>query len=94
TREELFQMREYTLKINRILIEFFDSRNIDLIDFKLEFGRSAADGGKLLLADEITPDGCRLWEKGTGRKMDKDRFRRDLGNIKATYAEVERLVTS
>jgi len=94
TREELFQMREYTLKINRILIEFFDSRNIDLIDFKLEFGRSAADGGKLLLADEITPDGCRLWEKGTGRKMDKDRFRRDLGNIKATYAEVDRLVTS
>ena len=94
TYEELAQMRKYALKINRILMEFFGSRNVNLIDFKLEFGRCAADGGKLLLADEITPDGCRLWEKGTGRKMDKDRFRRDLGNIEATYAEVERLVTS
>ncbi|MBT3819835.1 MAG: phosphoribosylaminoimidazolesuccinocarboxamide synthase [Nitrospinaceae bacterium] len=94
TREEIAEAREYALKVNQILIEFFGSRNIDLVDFKLEFGRCPAEGGKMLLAAEITPDGCRLWEKGTGRKMDKDRFRRDLGNIEATYAEVERLVTS
>ena len=94
TYEELAEMREYALKVNGILTEFFGARNIDLVDFKLEFGRCAAEGGKLLLADEITPDGCRLWEKGTGRKMDKDRFRRDLGDIEATYAEVDRLVTS
>ena len=94
TREEMAQAREYALKVNQILIEFFGARNIDLVDFKLEFGRCAAEGGKMLLADEITPDGCRLWERGTDRKMDKDRFRRDLGDIEATYAEVERLVTS
>ncbi|HJP14698.1 MAG: phosphoribosylaminoimidazolesuccinocarboxamide synthase [Nitrospinota bacterium] len=94
TREEMAQAREYALKVNDILMKFFAARNVDLIDFKLEFGRCAAEGGKMILADEITPDGCRLWEKGTGRKMDKDRFRRDLGNIEATYAEVDRLVTS
>jgi len=94
TREEMAQVQEYALKVNQILTEFFGSRNIDLVDFKLEFGRCPAEGGKMLLADEITPDGCRLWERGTGRKMDKDRFRRDLGDIEATYAEVERLVNS
>ncbi len=94
SREEMAQAREYAFKVNIILTEFFSGRNIDLVDFKLEFGRCRAEGGKMLLADEITPDGCRLWEKGTGRKMDKDRFRRDLGNIEATYAEVDRLVTS
>ncbi len=94
TYDELKQMRESALKVNEILTNFFGGRNIDLVDFKLEFGRCPAEGGKLLLADEITPDGCRLWEKGTGRKMDKDRFRRDLGNIEETYAEVTKLVTS
>ncbi|MEE9256621.1 MAG: phosphoribosylaminoimidazolesuccinocarboxamide synthase [bacterium] len=94
TYEELAHMRESALRVNEILTKFFGSRNIDLVDFKLEFGRCAAEGGKLLLADEITPDGCRLWEKGTGRKLDKDRFRRDLGDVEAAYAEVDRLVTS
>ncbi len=94
TYDELKHMRESALKVNEILTKFFGGRNIDLVDFKLEFGRCPAEGGKLLLADEITPDGCRLWEKSTGRKMDKDRLRRDLGNIEETYAEVTRLVTS
>jgi phosphoribosylaminoimidazole-succinocarboxamide synthase len=94
TYDELKHMHESALKVNVILTKFFGDRNIDLVDFKLEFGRCPAEGGKLLLADEITPDGCRLWEKGTGRKMDKDRFRRDLGNIEETYAEVTRLVSS
>ena len=91
-REELAQMREYAFKVNDILTAFFSERNIDLVDFKLEFGRCAAEGGKLLLGDEITPDGCRFWEKGTGRKLDKDRFRRDLGQVEDAYAEVEKLV--
>ena len=61
TREELAQMRAYALKVNQILQSFFGGRNVDLVDFKLEFGRCPAEGGKLLLGDEITPDGCRLW---------------------------------
>ncbi|MDA1000863.1 MAG: phosphoribosylaminoimidazolesuccinocarboxamide synthase [bacterium] len=93
TREELAHMRAVAFKVNDFLIKFFGDRNIDLVDFKIEFGRCPAEGGALLLADEITPDGCRLWEKGTGRKLDKDRFRRDLGDIEAAYAEVARLVT-
>ncbi|MBI4252269.1 MAG: phosphoribosylaminoimidazolesuccinocarboxamide synthase [Candidatus Tectomicrobia bacterium] len=92
-REEVAQMRAFTLKVNQILQVFFGERNVDLVDFKLEFGRCPAEGGKLLLGDEITPDGCRLWEKGTGRKLDKDRFRRDLGQVEEAYAEVERIVT-
>lgn len=92
TREELAHMRAAAFKVNEFLIKFFGDRNIDLIDFKIEFGRCPAEGGALLLADEITPDGCRLWEKGTGRKLDKDRFRRDLGGVEAAYAEVDRLV--
>ncbi|MEE9274316.1 MAG: phosphoribosylaminoimidazolesuccinocarboxamide synthase [bacterium] len=91
-REELGRMREGALRINEILIKFFGGRNIDLVDFKVEFGRCAAEGGALLLGDEITPDGCRLWEKETGRKLDKDRFRRDLGGVEEAYAEVDRLV--
>jgi len=94
TYDELKHMRESALKVNEILTKFFGDRNVDLVDFKLEFGRCPSEGGKILLADEITPDGCRFWEKGTGRKMDKDRFRRDLGNIEETYAEVTRLVNS
>ena len=93
TRDELAQMRAYALKADRILQAFFGERNVDLVDFKLEFGRCPAEGGKLLLGDEITPDGCRLWEKGTGRKLDKDRFRRDLGQVEEAYAEVERIVS-
>ncbi|MCP3677654.1 MAG: hypothetical protein GY721_08750, partial [Deltaproteobacteria bacterium] len=70
---------------------FFDERGITLVDFKLEFGRHK---GEILLGDEVTPDGCRLWDKETSEKMDKDRFRRDLGKIEEAYQEVARKVLS
>ena len=70
---------------------FFKKLNIELIDFKLEFGRYK---GGIILADEISPDTCRLWELGTGEKLDKDRFRRDLGNIEQAYQEVLRRVSA
>lgn len=85
TCEELEIMKKYSFKINDILINFFKERGMRLIDFKIEFGRY---NGQIVLADEISPDTCRLWEIGTDRKMDKDRFRRDLGNIEETYKEV------
>jgi len=85
TSEELEIMKKYSFKINDILIKFFSERGMRLIDFKIEFGRY---NGCIVLADEISPDTCRLWEIGTDRKMDKDRFRRDLGNIEETYKEV------
>ena len=85
TSEELEIMKKYAFKINEILIKFFEERAMRLVDFKIEFGRY---NGRIILADEISPDTCRLWEIGTNRKMDKDRFRRDLGNIEETYKEV------
>ncbi len=90
TDAELKQMTESALKINGILSEFFDKRGIILVDFKLEFGEHK---GEVLLGDEITPDGCRLWDKTTREKMDKDRFRRDLGKVEEAYQEVLRKVT-
>lgn len=89
SKEDTDAMRELTLKVNTILVEFFKEANLILVDFKLEFGKF---NGKMLLADEFTPDGCRLWDKDTLTKMDKDRFRQDLGNVIETYGEVaERL---
>jgi phosphoribosylaminoimidazole-succinocarboxamide synthase len=85
TDEEVETIKKYAFKVNELLTKFFASLNIQLIDFKLEFGRYK---GKVILADEISPDTCRLWEIGTGRKLDKDRFRRDLGNIEEAYQEV------
>jgi phosphoribosylaminoimidazole-succinocarboxamide synthase len=86
---ELACMRERALQVNDALRAFWGERNIDLVDFKLEFGRA---GGAVLLADEITPDGSRLWERGTGRHLDKDVFRRDLGDLSETYRELYRIV--
>lgn len=86
TREEIDQIREYTLKINEILKAFFLERNVNLIDFKVEFGKTA--DGTILLADEISPDTCRFWDVKTGEKLDKDRFRRDMGNIEEAYQEM------
>ncbi|MBP9854760.1 MAG: phosphoribosylaminoimidazolesuccinocarboxamide synthase [Candidatus Omnitrophica bacterium] len=83
--QEVKQIKELTLKINQLMSKFFDNLGLELIDFKLEFGRYK---GKIILADEISPDTCRLWEKGTGKKLDKDRFRHDLGNIEEAYQEV------
>ena len=91
TQEEVDQIKEYTFKVNDILRGFFGNLNIDLVDFKLEFGRYK---GRIILADEISPDTCRLWEKGTGRKLDKDRFRRDLGNTEEAYQEVLSRISS
>jgi phosphoribosylaminoimidazole-succinocarboxamide synthase len=89
TQEDADAMRDLTLKINDILVEFFMEANLILVDYKLEFGKFQ---GKMLLADEFTPDGCRLWYKDTLTKMDKDRFRQDLGDVIETYGEVgERL---
>ncbi len=76
-------------RVNELLTEYFDRRGIMLVDFKLEFGRYR---GQILLGDEITPDGCRLWEKETRERLDKDRFRRDLGGVEEAYAEVLRRV--
>lgn len=85
TEEELAAIDRYSFEVNRILSEFFDQHNLKLVDFKLEFGRHK---GKILLGDEISPDTCRLWDKATNKKLDKDRFRRDLGNIEDAYQEV------
>jgi phosphoribosylaminoimidazole-succinocarboxamide synthase len=85
TKEEIDQISEMAMKINKILCEFFLSANIELIDFKLEFGRYH---GKIILADEISPDTCRFWDVHTHEKLDKDRFRRDLGGVEEAYQEV------
>ncbi len=85
TEDELVLMRDYALTVNTVVGEFFANRDIRLIDFKVEFGRHH---GQLLLADEITPDGSRLWEIGTNRKLDKDRFRHGLGQEAETYQEL------
>ncbi len=85
TREEIKIIKEAALKVNKLLKEFFIESNIKLIDFKLEFGRYH---GKIILADEISPDTCRLWDKNTNEKLDKDRFRRDMGNVEGAYLEV------
>ena len=90
TYEELDEMYELTSDINDILIELFDSMNIILVDFKIELGKTSK--GKIILADEISPDTCRLWDKDTMKKLDKDRFRRDLGGVTEAYVEIyERL---
>ncbi len=86
--EDLAFLRESALKVNRILSDFFAECGLKLVDFKLEFGRLEEDPKKIVLADEISPDGCRLWDLKTGEKMDKDRFRRDLGNVMEAYEEV------
>lgn len=88
TEEELKEISTMTFKINDVLKAFFDSIGITLVDFKVEFGRCPALGNKIILADEISPDTCRFWDKATGEKLDKDRFRRDLGNVEGAYAEI------
>ena len=89
TGPEMEAIVDGAFRVNELLKEYFDKRGILLVDFKLEFGRHK---GQILLGDEITPDGCRLWDKVTREKMDKDRFRRDLGGVEEAYAEVLRRV--
>ena len=86
SREELDTIAKYTFKVNECLIKFFKSINVDLIDFKIEFGKTA--DGKIILADEISPDTCRLWDADTHEKLDKDRFRRDMGGVEQAYEEM------
>lgn len=86
TKEELNIINDYALKINSILENYLIDLNIKLIDFKLEFGR--LDDGSVVLADEISPDTCRFWDTVTGEKLDKDRFRRDIGGVEDAYMEV------
>lgn len=86
TREELKFLEEQTLKINELMKKFFLKMNLKLVDFKLEFGKDI--NGNIILADEISPDTCRLWDVDTNEKFDKDRFRRDLGDLVEGYEEV------
>lgn len=86
TKEDLDTITDYTFKINDILKEYLITLGIKLIDFKLEFGKTS--DGKIVLADEISPDTCRFWDAETNEKLDKDRFRRDLGNVEDAYQEI------
>ena len=86
TEEELKLISDYSLKINKILSDYLKEVNIELIDFKLEFGKTS--DGTIVLADEISPDTCRFWDSTTGEKLDKDRFRRDLGGVEDAYNEI------
>lgn len=86
TPEEIEKIKGYALKVNEELKAYFLERGLKLVDFKIEFGKTA--DGTIILADEISPDTCRLWDVETNKKMDKDRFRRDLGDVEETYQEV------
>lgn len=90
TKEEIKTITDMAFKINEVLKKYFLTRNIKLVDFKLEFGR--LNDGTIVLADEISPDTCRYWDKDTNEKLDKDRFRRDLGNVEEAYQEILRRV--
>ena len=92
TREEIELIKAMTFKINEVMKQYFDTLGVTLVDFKLEFGKTA--DGKIVLADEISPDTCRLWDKATGEKLDKDRFRRDLGGVEEAYQEIMKRVMS
>jgi len=91
TPQEVATINETALRVNALLREFLDKRDIVLVDMKLEFGRHH---GKILVADEICPDTCRFWDKATGEKLDKDRFRRDLGGVEDAYQEAARRICS
>ncbi|MEG0722823.1 MAG: phosphoribosylaminoimidazolesuccinocarboxamide synthase [Akkermansia sp.] len=88
TEEECEYLRMQARLVNDVLIEFFQKVGLKLVDFKIEFGRLAENPAQIVLADEISPDTCRLWDMKTGEKMDKDRFRQDLGGLMDAYAEV------
>ncbi|MCH5190807.1 MAG: phosphoribosylaminoimidazolesuccinocarboxamide synthase [Oscillospiraceae bacterium] len=86
TKEELDTISDYSFKVNEFLKDFFKKINVDLIDFKIEFGKT--HDGKIILADEISPDTCRFWDATTHEKLDKDRFRRDMGGVEDAYNEM------
>ena len=86
TKEELDTIAKYAFKVNDFMLKFFKGLNIDLIDFKIEFGKTS--DGTIILADEISPDTCRFWDSTTHEKLDKDRFRRDMGGVEEAYQEI------
>ena len=86
TKEEIALISDYALRINQIMKQFWDERGVTLVDFKIEFGKTP--DGTIILADEISPDTCRFWDKETDEKLDKDRFRRDLGGVEDAYSEM------
>ena len=88
TEKDLATIKALTLKINDVLTPYFKDKNIVLVDFKLEFGKDA--DGNVILADEISPDTCRFWDSSTGDRLDKDRFRKDLGNVLQAYEEIQK----
>lgn len=90
TKDEIEAIKNYAFKINSIMKDYFLKINVTLVDFKLEFGKLA--DGNIVLADEISPDTCRFWDVNTGEKLDKDRFRRDLGNVEGAYQEMMKRV--
>ena len=90
TREEIDTIKAMAFKVNALMKEFFLKINVELVDFKLEFGRLS--DGTIVLADEISPDTCRFWDSRTHEKLDKDRFRRDLGNVEGAYQEMMRRI--
>ena len=92
SKEELDQIKEITLKVNSLLSDYFKKLGIILVDFKLEFGRDSE--GNLILADEVSPDTCRFWDIKSGEKLDKDRFRKDLGNVLGAYEEIWKRISS
>ena len=92
SEEQMALISSYSLRINEFLTAYFKKMSIDLIDFKLEFGLT--NDGTLVLADEISPDTCRFWDSDTHEKLDKDRFRRDLGNVEEAYREMMKRLTS
>ncbi|MFN3283135.1 MAG: phosphoribosylaminoimidazolesuccinocarboxamide synthase, partial [Pseudothermotoga sp.] len=91
SKNQIEEIEQTALRVNEILREFLVTRNIVLVDFKLEFGTHKE---KILLADEISPDTCRFWDSSTKEKLDKDRFRRDLGNVEQAYWEIYKRVSS
>lgn len=86
TKEEIDTIAKYAFKVNEFMLNFFKGLNIDLIDFKIEFGKTS--DGTIILADEISPDTCRFWDSTTHEKLDKDRFRRDMGGVEEAYQEI------
>ena len=91
TADEIETIKKMAFKVNEVMKAYFGTLNVTLVDFKLEFGKTT--DGTIILADEISPDTCRLWDKDTGEKLDKDRFRRDLGNVEEAYQEILRRLT-
>ena len=88
TKEEIALVKQMAFKVNEVLKEYFKKLNVTLVDFKIELGKTA--DGEIVLADEISPDTCRFWDSTTGEKLDKDRFRRDLGGVEGAYQEMMR----